>query len=108
MSLECSVLCEWTLRNQRLFSDGWRKARQPSRLRHMNARMDHLMAEALSLTPDERSAIALALLESLDGEDEATVSQAWADEIEQRKHDLQRGVRQPIPWEQVKARLGSL
>lgn len=91
-----------------MFFHGWRHARRPSRLRDMNARMDHLMAEALSLTPDERSAIALALLESLEGEDEATVSQAWADEIERRKRDLQLGVRRPIPWEQFKARLSTL
>ncbi len=66
------------------------------------------MSQALDLAPDERSALALALLESLDGEEESVVTQAWAQEIEQRKLELRTGVRQTVPWEQVKARLSSL
>lgn len=36
----------------------------PARMLRMNARVDHLIDEALALVPDERSAVALALLES--------------------------------------------
>ena len=74
----------------------------------MNARVDHLIAEALTLAPDDRSAMALALLESLDGEDESVVTQAWAEEVQRRKTELRTGVRQTVPWEQVKARLNAL
>jgi cytochrome c-type biogenesis protein CcmH/NrfG len=47
----------------------------------VNARAEHLLDEALTLDPQERSALALALLDSLEGEDESVVSQAWAEEI---------------------------
>lgn len=74
----------------------------------MNARVDHLIDEALALPPAERSAVALALLDSLDGEDEAAVSQAWADEIRRRKQELRSGATRAVAWEQAKARLSAL
>lgn len=74
----------------------------------MNARVDHLIDEALALPAEERSAVALALLDSLDGEDEAAVSQAWGDEIRRRKQELRCGATRAIPWEQAKARLSAL
>jgi putative addiction module component (TIGR02574 family) len=74
----------------------------------MNARVDHLIDEALALPPAERSAVVLALLDSLDGEDEAAVSQAWADEIRHRKQELRSGATRAVPWEQAKARLSAL
>jgi putative addiction module component (TIGR02574 family) len=74
----------------------------------MNARIDHLLDEALALRPDERSALALALLDSLDLEDEATVSRAWAEEIARRKAELRCGRTQAVPWSQARARLSAL
>ncbi|HSV44963.1 MAG TPA: addiction module protein [Ramlibacter sp.] len=74
----------------------------------MNARIDHLLDEALSLAPDERSALVVALLDSLDGEDEATVSGAWADEVRRRKAQLRSGGIKPVPWAEARARLSAL
>lgn len=74
----------------------------------MNARVDHLIDEALALPPQERSAVALALLDSLGGEDEATVSRAWADEIRRRKDELRSGAVRAVPWDEAKARLRAL
>jgi len=74
----------------------------------MNAHVDHLIDEALALAPDERSAVVLALIESLDGEDEASVAKAWADEIRQRKIDLRSGAKSATPWTEARARLGAL
>ena len=74
----------------------------------MNARVDHLIDEALALAPDERSALVVALLDSLDGEDESTIAEAWADEIRQRKADLRSGAAQAAPWAEAKARLSAL
>ena len=74
----------------------------------MNARVDHLIDEALALAPEERSAVALALLDSLDGDDGAEVNKAWADEIRRRKEELRSGAVQAVPWEQAKARLSAL
>ena len=74
----------------------------------MNPRMNHLLNEALTLAPDERSALMAALLASLDGEDEVAVNQAWANEIRQRKAALRDGAAQAVPWAEVRARLGAL
>ncbi len=74
----------------------------------MNARIDHLLEEALRLEANERSALALALLESLDGEDEATVGRAWAKEIERRKAALRSGAMRATPWTEARARLSAL
>jgi putative addiction module component (TIGR02574 family) len=74
----------------------------------MNARVDHLIDEALQLAADERSAMVVALLDSLDGEDEASVARAWAEEIRQRKADLRSGAAASAPWPEAKARLSAL
>ena len=79
-----------------------------ARLWRMDASVDHLIDEALALAPDERSAVVLALLDSLDGEDEATVTKAWSDEIRQRKSELRSGAARAVPWDQAKTRLSAL
>jgi putative addiction module component (TIGR02574 family) len=74
----------------------------------MNARVDHIIDEALALAPDERSAVVLTLLDSLDGTDEASAARAWAEEIRLRKDELRSGAVQPLPWAEVRARLSDL
>ena len=74
----------------------------------MNARIDHLLDEALSLPPDERSALVIALLDSLEGEDEETIGKAWADEIRRRRNALSSGTTQAVPWSEARARLSDL
>lgn len=74
----------------------------------MNARVDHLIDEALARAPDERSAVVFALLDSLDGEDEGTVGAAWVEEIRLRKSELRSGAARAVPWQEAKARLDAL
>jgi putative addiction module component (TIGR02574 family) len=74
----------------------------------MNAHLDHVIDEALALIPQERSALVLALLDSLDGDDEASVSTAWAAEIAQRKADLRSGATRATPWSEARGRLNAL
>ena len=74
----------------------------------MNARVDHLIDEALRLAPDERSAMVVALLDSLDGDDAASTAKAWADEIRRRKADLRSGAATASPWPEARARLNAL
>ena len=81
---------------------------ETAKLKCMNARVDHLIDEALTLDPSERSAVVVALLDSLDGDDEALVAKAWADEIRQRKSDLHSGAAQAVPWAEARARLSAL
>ena len=74
----------------------------------MNARIDHLITEGLALEPAERSAMAIALLDSTDGDDANTVAKAWADEIRQRREQLRSGAVQAQPWADTRARLSAL
>ena len=68
----------------------------------MNARIKQILDEALALDHDERSALMVALLDSLDTDSPAPVADAWAEEIRKRKSELQAGVTKPIPWATVK------
>jgi putative addiction module component (TIGR02574 family) len=79
-----------------------------AKLACMNARVDHLLDEALALGPDERSALVVALMDSLDGEDEATVTKAWAEEIRRRKDELRSRAASTVPWTEARARLTAL
>lgn len=74
----------------------------------MNPHLDRVIDEALALVPQERSAVLLALLDSLEGADELVVSNAWAAEIAQRKADLRSGLVTAVPWVEARARLMAL
>ena len=75
----------------------------------MNARMDQLFDEARLLAPEERSQLALALLDSVEGEthNEASVEQAWMVEAHHRLDSLAQGSLCMVPWEQAKARIAA-
>lgn len=70
----------------------------------MNARIDQILGEALLLEPDDRSVLVVALLDSLDGEDEAAVRKAWAQEICERREQLRSGATTVVPWSEARAR----
>ncbi|TXI24287.1 MAG: hypothetical protein E6Q61_05315 [Nitrosomonas sp.] len=74
----------------------------------MNARIDHLLDEALSLPTDDRSALVVALIDSLEGSDDASVSDAWRREIRRRRAGLRDGTLVPVAWAEAKARLTAL
>jgi putative addiction module component (TIGR02574 family) len=76
----------------------------------MNARTDQLFDEARYLAPFERSMLALALLDSVEGDalDEAAVAQVWVSEASRRSASLAQGQSQARPWAEVKARLSAL
>ena len=76
-----------------------------ARLRPMNARVDHLLSEALTLDLDDRSALALALLDSVGDADGATASATWIEEIRRRRSDLACGKTTAVPWAEARARL---
>ena len=75
---------------------------------NVNARIDHILGEALALSPDERSALVIALLDSLEGEDEARIGKAWTDEIRLRKNALRSGTAVAMPWSEVRERISAL
>ena len=74
----------------------------------MNARVDHLLDEVLGLPAEERSALAVALLDSLETADEATVSELWRAEVNRRRAELRAGRVRAVPWAEVRQRLNSL
>lgn len=79
-----------------------------ARLALMNARVDHLLDEVLGLPAEERSALAVALLDSLETADEATISQQWHAEVNRRRVELRSGRVQAAPWAEVRQRLSTL
>lgn len=73
----------------------------------MNARVDHLLHEALELPDEERSALVAALLDSLEGSPDPSISEAWRDEVRRRREALREGSVRAVPWADVKARLSA-
>jgi len=71
----------------------------------MNARVDHILNEALALAAEERSAL---VLESLETSADPKISDAWREEIHRRRVALRAGATQPVPWSDARARLHSL
>ena len=71
----------------------------------MNVRVDYLLGDALGLPADERSALAAALLDSLEGSDDPTISEAWRRELVRRRDELRAGALKSQPWAEVRNRL---
>ena len=74
----------------------------------MNARVEQLLDEALDLPVDERWALAVALLDSLDGDPDPSIGEAWRSELRARRDQLRAGLVVAAPWLDAKARLQSL
>jgi len=74
----------------------------------MNGRVDDLLHEALVLPDDQRSALVVALLDSLEGSADPSISEAWRDEVRRRRKALRDGAVQAVPWSEAKGRLSSL
>jgi putative addiction module component (TIGR02574 family) len=74
----------------------------------MNARVDHLLDEVLGLPAEERSAVAAALIDSLDGTEDRSVSDAWKQELLWRREALRTGTTKAVPWAEARARLSAL
>ena len=64
----------------------------------------NLYDEAQKLSPEERSILALKLLDSV-GESEESIERAWAVEIATRIEDIDAGRAKLSPWSEVKKRI---
>jgi putative addiction module component (TIGR02574 family) len=64
-----------------------------------------LLEEALALPAKDRTALAEALLVSLDGHAEDDTAAAWKAETERRVKELDEGTVTTIPWPEVRRRL---
>ncbi len=71
----------------------------------MTRRALELLQKALSLSDEERAALASSLLESLDAAVDEDVENAWQQEISRRIADLDSGKVKTVPWDEVRARI---
>jgi putative addiction module component (TIGR02574 family) len=71
----------------------------------MNARVDNLLDEVLELSPEERSAFAAALIDSLEHCDQRAVTEAWRAELLQRRDRLRSGASNATPWAEARVRM---
>lgn len=74
----------------------------------MSSRVDQLLAEAQSLTAEDRSVLAWALIDSLQAEsapDPAAIETAWIVESQRRSDELKSGAVAALSWAEVKAKL---
>jgi putative addiction module component (TIGR02574 family) len=70
----------------------------------MSNTAENLYDEALKLDPEERSVLALKLLDSL-GEPPEVIEHAWKEEIARRLQEIDAGRTTPVSWEQAKQRI---
>ncbi|HWH38487.1 MAG TPA: addiction module protein [Usitatibacter sp.] len=66
-----------------------------------------IQSELCDLSFEERAKLALALVESLEGEDQGDIAEAWRVEAERRSEQHKRGEVQAIPADEVFARIRS-
>jgi putative addiction module component (TIGR02574 family) len=71
----------------------------------MSDTLTELKHKASQLSEVERAELALSLIESLDGPADPDVEEAWRVEIERRIGQIDRGEVQPIPGDEVFAKL---
>lgn len=74
----------------------------------MNARVDHVLEDVLRLSAEERSAVAAALIDSLETGDEGSVAEAWRAELLRRRADLRAGLVRADSWSEVRARMSAM
>jgi putative addiction module component (TIGR02574 family) len=68
---------------------------------------EEIMSAAMSLSPNERVMLAEHLIESLDVEEQERINRLWAEEAERRNREIEDGIVQAIPGEEVMNRLRS-
>ena len=71
----------------------------------MSSGFAELKAKASELSEAERAELALALIESLDGPADPDAEETWAEEIERRVAQIERGEVHLVPGDQVFANL---
>lgn len=74
----------------------------------MDGRLHQVLESVLQLSAEERSYVAVALIDSLESGDESSVAEAWREELLRRRAELRAGVVRGAPWPQVRARMLAL
>ena len=71
----------------------------------MNSILAELEQKATQLSADDRAQLALFLLQSLETTDEGDIDEAWRVESERRLAQVESGEIQPVPGDDVFARV---
>lgn len=71
----------------------------------MSKTFTQVWQEAAELTEEERASLAGLLIDSLEGEADPGVEEAWAAEIQKRVAQVEAGTAKTVPWEEVRQRL---
>ena len=88
---------------------GFAPESQPDKLRGMTRQAEELTKQAMALQPEERIALAEALLTSVDGFFATPELEAeWGQEIARRVKDFEEGRTQGVPSSEVFAKVRAL
>jgi len=71
-------------------------------------KLNQIEAEALNLSKEERAELAQKLLLSLDTPSEEEIAEDWLMEAQRRARDLDEGIVQPVPAEEVRRKAQAL
>jgi putative addiction module component (TIGR02574 family) len=74
----------------------------------MTHEVSDILKKALALPPEARAALAGSLLESLDDTVDASVEEAWSQEIARRIEELDSGKVKPVPWAEARRQITAL
>ena len=71
-------------------------------------KLNQIEAEALNLSEEERAELAQKLLLSLDTLSEEEIAENWVMEAQRRARELDEGIVQPVPAEEVRRKAQAL
>jgi putative addiction module component (TIGR02574 family) len=71
-------------------------------------KLNQIEAEALNLSGEERAELAQKLLLSLDTPSEKEIAEDWLREAQRRARELDEGLVQPVPAEEVRRKAQAL
>ena len=71
-------------------------------------KLNQIEAEALNLSGEERAELAQKLLLSLDTLSEEEIAENWVMEAQRRARELDEGIVQPVPAEEVRRKAQAL
>jgi putative addiction module component (TIGR02574 family) len=71
-------------------------------------KLNQIEAEALNLSEEERAELAQKLLLSLDTPSEEEIAEDWLREAQRRARELDEGLVQPVPAEEVRRKAQAL
>ena len=71
-------------------------------------KLNQIEAEALNLSGEERAELAQKLLLSLDTSSEEEIAEDWVKEAQRRARELDEGIVQPVPAEEVRRKAQAL